>query len=374
MRKVRAGIIGFGHMHVNDVAAHYAEHPQVEWVACADTVPFRPEMRDAPYTRVWNMQHALKDLGVPKAYGDYHEMLEKESFDLVIVQSEVVQHPDIVEACAAAGVSVCIEKPMADTLPNALRMVRVCKAAGTTMIVNWPLTWSVVARKAKELLDDGVIGRVLEVKWRSGHTGPLGPGAAHDGVSEVAAPMTGPERGATWWHQADTGGGAMLDYCCYGAMVARWYIGEQAIAALGMKANLNSHWGDADDNAVMLVRFPGAIALLEGTWTTWDHGVPAGPIIYGTTGTMVADRKGIEQLVRVERGHGQTEIYTPDPLPAGRDDVAAEIVHHLETGEPVHQTLEMMFNLEAMAILDAGVRSAVTGRLEGVDSATWSIG
>ncbi len=374
MRKVRAGIIGFGHMHVNDVAAHYAEHPQVEWVACADTVPFRPEMRDAPYTRVWNMQHALRDLGVPKAYSDYHEMLEKETFDLIIVQSEVVQHPAIVEACAAVGASVCVEKPMANTLPNALRMVRACKAAGTTMIVNWPLTWSTVARKAKELLDDGVIGRVLEVKWRSGHTGPLGPGAAHDGVSEVAAPMTGPERGATWWHQADMGGGAMLDYCCYGAMVARWYIGEQAVAALGMKANLNSHWGDADDNAAMLVRFPGAIALLEGTWTTWDHGVPTGPIVYGTTGTMVADRKGADQVVRVERGHGQTEIYVPDPLPAGRDGVAAEIVHHLETGEPVHQTLEMMFNLEAMAILDAGVRSAATGRLEVVDSATWSIG
>ena len=54
--------------------------------------------------------------------------------------------------------------------------------------------------------------------------------------------------------------------------------------------------------------------------------------------------------------------------------MAAEIVHHLETGDPVHQTMEMMFNLEAMAILDAGVRSAATGRLEAVDSATWCIG
>ncbi|MGC9347733.1 MAG: Gfo/Idh/MocA family protein [Anaerolineae bacterium] len=374
MKTYRAGIIGFAHMHVNDVAAHYAEHPQIEWVACADTEPYRPEMRMAPYTREWNLKHALEDLGVPKAYDDYHEMLDKEEFDLIIVQSENAQHADIVEACAAHGVHNCVEKPMADTLSNALRMVRACKTAGTTLVVNWPITWSPAERHAKALLHDGIIGRVLELKWRAGHTGPLGPGAAHAGVSEIAESMSGPERGATWWHQADTGGGAMLDYCCYGAMVARWMIGEQATAALGMKANLDSHWGDAEDNAAMLVRFPAAMALFEGSWTTWDHGVPTGPIVYGTKGTLVVETKGDGKQIRVERGHGQTEIYEPDPLPEGRDGIAAEIIHHLETGEPLHQTLEMMFNLEAMAILDAGVRSAASGKLETVDNATWCIG
>ncbi len=374
MKTFRVGIIGFGHMHVNEVAVHYAENPQVKWVACADTVPFRPELKTIPYTRAWNKQHAIEDLGIPKGYDDYHEMLDSETFDLIIVQSENAQHADIVEACAAHGVNCQVEKPMAHTLSDALRMVRAVEAAGTEMFINWPLTWSTSARKAKELVDQGVIGRVLEVKWRAGHTGPLGPGTMHLGMTEAMAPLTGPERGATWWHQADTGGGVMLDYCSYGAMVSRWYIGEQAVAAVGLKANLDSQWGTADDNAAMLVRFPGAMAVLEGTWTTWDHGIPTGPILYGTTGTLVAERSEDKEIVRVERGRGQTEIYTPDPLPAGREDVAAEIVRHLETGEPVHETLEMMFNVEAMAILDAGVRSAATGKLEMVDNATWRIG
>ena len=170
------------------------------------------------------------------------------------------------------------------------------------------------------------------------------------------------------------GGGAMLDYCCYGAMIARWYIGEQAVAAIGMKANLDSQWGDADDNAAMLVRFPNAMALLEGSWTTLDHGVPTGPIVYGTMGTLVADYKDGKPIVRLERGHDQTEIHDGEPLPEGREGVAGEFIHHLETGEPLHPTLEMMFNLEAMAILDSGVRSASSGRLELVDNAVWQIG
>ena len=45
-----------------------------------------------------------------------------------IVTSENKQHPDVVEACAAAGAHVCIEKPMAASLSDAQRMVRACQA------------------------------------------------------------------------------------------------------------------------------------------------------------------------------------------------------------------------------------------------------
>jgi len=373
-KEYRLGIIGFGHMHINNVAAIYDSHPQVEWVACADTKPLVPEMRAAPYTREWNRDFLMEKLGIPKYYEDYHEMLEKEQFDIIIVTCENAQHPDVVEACAAKGVHVCVEKPMAASLSGALRMVRACKANDTVMIVNWPSTWMPGARKLKELVDQGVVGRVLEVKFRSGHTGPLGPGAHHEGVSDTAAPMTGPERAATWWHQKAAGGGAMLDYCCYGSMLSRWYIGKPAVAAVGLKGNLNSHWGDADDNAAMIVRYPDAMALLEGSWTTWDHGVPTGPIVYGETGTLVMERSDEGQIVRLERGGGRRTIYKADPLPEGRSNVAEEFIHHLETGEPLHPTLEMMLNLEVMAILDAGIRSAESGKLELVDNATWCIG
>ena len=165
----------------------------------------------------------------------------------------------------------------------------------------------------------------------------------------------------------------MLDYCCYGSKLARWYIGEQALAAVGMAANLNSTWGDAEDNAAMLVRFPQAMGLFEGSWTTIDHGVSPGPIIYGTEGTIVVERK-TEQVVRIEKGNGDSSFAELAPLPAGRSTVAEELIHHLESSEPLHPTLEVNFNLEVMAILDAGVRAAESGKLETVNNATWQIG
>ena len=119
-QKYRVGIIGFAHMHINSVAAQFGNHPQVEMVACADTVPANPELRDAPYTRGWNVENALSNIGVPKVYENYQEMLEVETFDIVICCSENATHADVVEACAAARVNVCVEKPMASSLSHAL--------------------------------------------------------------------------------------------------------------------------------------------------------------------------------------------------------------------------------------------------------------
>ncbi|MFZ1755201.1 MAG: Gfo/Idh/MocA family oxidoreductase [Caldilineaceae bacterium] len=374
MSTYRIGVIGFAHMHINSLLAQFAAHPQSVLVAGADTVPVRPDLGDARSTRKWNMQNAVDKIGLPKLYDDYREMLEKEEFDIVITCAENAQHGDVAEACAAAGVHVVAEKPMAASLHEGLRMARAARAANTLMIINWPTTWSPEMHKAKALIDAGEIGRVLQVKWRGGHTGPLGPGVRHPGVVNQSEPLSGTVRGTTWWHQADAGGGAMLDYCCYGSKISRWFVGDQATGVVGLRANLDSPWGDAEDNAAMLVRFPHAYTICEGSWTTLDHGVTPGPIVYGTTGTLVIDSKGDKPHVRLARGAGQTTLFQGDPLPAGRSNIAEEVIHHLDTGEALHPTLDLDFNLEVMAILDAGLRSAASGQMEQVDNGVWRVG
>jgi predicted dehydrogenase len=208
--------------------------------------------------------------------------------------------------------------------------------------------------------------------------GPLAYSTGKDAYTDA-------EKGTEWWHQTAPGGGALLDYCCYGACLARWYLGQPAVAATAMRANLTSHYGDADDNAIITVRFPNALALLEATWTTWHVGVSNGPLAYGTRGTLVVNRR---QVPGQERPVSVVEVYTsrgyvagePDqvvegePLPDGRATLAQEFIHHLETGEPLHPTLDMKQNLQVMAILDAGIRSAESGRVELVNDATWCIG
>jgi predicted dehydrogenase len=372
-KNYRVGVIGFAHMHVNHLIDEFDKLPTVSWVACADTVPLSPSISMEPATRGDNLRRAHQEIGIPKVYEDYREMLDREPMDIVIFCPENARHGEVGEAIANHRAHMVTEKPMAADLAQALRMARAAEANGVSLMVNWPTTWSPAIRKMKALLDDGTIGEVLEVKWRNGASmGPLAYGQQ----------ITGPEKGAEWWHQSAPGGGALLDYCCYGACLSRWFIGEPATAALGLRANLDSHYGDADDNAVITVRFPKAMAILEGSWTTWHTGVPTGPIVYGTRGTLVANHRRDDAgnsvpvvEVYTSRGYGAPDqVLDGEPLPEGRQTEAQEFIHHLETGEPLHATLGKRFNLEAMAILDAGIRSAASGKLELVDDMTWCIG
>ena len=188
-------------MHVHNVATLFQRHPQVELIACADTVPAMEERSTAPYTRTWNQNYLVQQVGIPKAYEDYRQMLAQEQLDLVICNSENSQHADVVEACAEAGAHVCVEKPMAASFADAKRMQRAADKFGIRLLIHWPMPFSPLIRKTKAMLDEGVVGRILEVKMRAAHAGPLAPGVKHPGPDIETTPQTGKEMASTWWYQ-----------------------------------------------------------------------------------------------------------------------------------------------------------------------------
>jgi len=369
----RAAVIGCGGISALH-ARQYHEFDDVELIACADTVPRVPSLTEVEGSRRANLKRALATADGATSYTDYREMLDSEKLDIVIFCPEIVRHAEIAEALADRRIHMMTEKPMAASLPDALRMVRAARHADVTLLVNWPITWRPWVLVVKDLIEGGEIGDVWEFKWRNGPSlGPLATGSLHPGDTVVSGALSDAEKAAEWWHQAGTGGGALLDYCCYGACLSTWYLDQQAIAAQGMKANLLSQFGSAEDNAAMLVRFPEALAILEATWTTFHAGIPTGPIVYGTHGTIVVD--GTQAKVFKERGNPEpTAIHEGHPFPVGRQTIAEQFIRHIETGESPHPTLDIPLNLATTAILDAGIRSATSGKSELVETAQWSVG
>jgi len=146
-------------------------------------------------------------------------------------------------------------------------------------------------------------------------------------------------------------------------------MGKPAVAANGMRANLNSTYGDADDNGIITVRFPDGLATIEGSWTIFHTAINNGPVVYGDKGTLIC--QGDKVLIFKDRYGAATE-YSVEPIPEHKNNPAKEFINYLATGEALHITMQPDFNLEAMAILDAGIRSAKSGRLELTESVHFS--
>jgi predicted dehydrogenase len=360
-KSYRVGVIGFAHMHVNELVDRFIATGRAAIVACADTAPRTPSLTKVEGSRSANLQRTLAGPGKPRAYQGYQELLRAEALDIAILCPEISQHAEVTEAAARHGVHVVTEKPMAGSVEDALRMAAAAGSGKIALAVNLPTTWRPAIRRVKELLDDGAIGEIWEIKWRNGASlGPLAHGSTHPGDTVISGEVSNAQKAMEWWHQADAGGGALLDYCCYGACLVSWFLEAAPVSVQCLRANLMSRYGTADDNAAMLLRFPAAMAILEASWTTFHAGVANGPIIYGTHGTIVVDGDNI--LIFRERGAGTPSLVEKgDPLPRGRATIAEEFLHHLETGDPLHPTLALPINLAAVAILDAGIRSAESG-------------
>ncbi len=363
-RQYRVAVIGVAHMHVNELMRRFAELSNVEMVAIADTAPPEPN-QTSPSTRAHTLRVAQSEIGVARQYDDYRILLEQEHPDIVLLCPELARTAEIGEVVAQHGAHIVTEKPMTASLADAERLVRAVDAAGVRLMVNWPSAWSGTILRMKQLIDAGRIGVLQQFHGRWGSGGPFAAGAAHPGVRERVTPLTDAEKGATWWYDAAAGGGAYLDYCCYGAALARWFFDRMPTTALGVRVNLGSPYGTADDNGLLILQFgERGLATIEGTWSCQDLGGLYGPVVYGSDATLSISG----ERVRVTGDTPEPEYEPGVELPAERASLARVFIQHLETREPLPPLLGEHFNLEVMAELDAGVRSAELGQRQPVPS------
>ena len=361
----RIAAIGFAHMHIDSNIADFSScGERIKFVAAADAEPRVPSVSAEHGTRGECFKNAVRNYGF-RPYDDYVRLLDENEIDIALVCSENVFHPEILETLLRRGIHAVVEKPLAADMPGALRIARAARETGARVITNWPSAWSPAVRKAKQLADSGAIGKIFKFTFRN---------ADSEGPMSYGQKMTDSEKGAEWWHQSLAGGGALLDYCCYGAAMSCWFLGQKPVAAYGLKANFNSPYGDAEDYATITARFPESVAILEGSWTTVNSGVDNGPILFGTEGTIVVRRDGTVAIFKTRHKNEPDEIINCGDLPAGRENLGKETLNHLDSGEPLFPLLDLPANLLAMSVLDAGIRSAASGKAELINDAVWLAG
>jgi hypothetical protein len=234
-------------------------------------------------------------------------------------------------------------------------------------VVNWPVAWRAYLYKLKAVLDSGKIGKPIKMRYINGHTGPLGKGAKHRGVSENAEEMTDEVRGKTWWHQQSHGGGVYLDIACYGCYFTKWLMGDGEKTVLSYGNNLNTSFGDTDDNFVAVVGYDGKMSVIEGTWTTPRVAIPSGPMVLCTDGIVMCTGGAENHPDVVAYDIYGNEIKIDDvELDNSYQNMPWHYVNHILNDVPISEMLTLKANMEIMKILDAVMRSSKSGKIENI--------
>lgn len=330
---IRIGLLGLVHDHVWGTIKDTLALEGAQLVAVSD-----------PHEEL--LENVRRESGVENTYTDHEELLDREELDAVFVYDTNRRSAELAVEAAERGLHVMSEKPMAADLGAADRMMVAARQAGVLLMINWPTCWWPGLLHARELIQEGAIGRPWQLKWRQGHCGPDELGCS--------------DQFCQWLFDAEeNGGGAMFDFAGYGANIANWFLGapSQVSAVSGRYVRDNI---PVDDNALVALQYDHASAVIEATWT---ESVPGWPrhelVVYGTEGTLTADRDSVIVATPQNR---EGELHEPDELkPPGRNG-AEYFLHCIRSDQEPRGMCSPQYSWQAQQVLEAARRSAVTGR------------
>lgn len=343
MDKVRVGIIGSRfaaglHAHVYHQLAH------VEIMAAS---------------AVDNLEAFCGKNHIPDSYVDYKDLLARKDIDMVSVCVPNFLHKELVLAAAKAGKNVICEKPMATTVEDAKAMLKACREAKVKLMYAEDWLFAPALAKAKEIVDEGAIGKVLYVKAKE----------THPGSHSLYAQKVG-----------FCGGGAMIHLGIHPIGWARYFLGKEVAEVMGRmtgggKKNLKHEHFEGEDWSVAMLTFEdGAQALIEANYTT-AGGLDDIVEIYGTEGTMKIDlAKGSPITMFSIPGYSysieKAEITTGWSMPAVDEDrnlgYADEIAYFVDCVRNDHEPMFGVRGEDGVAALEitmAFYESARSGRV-----------
>ncbi|MFB4282863.1 Gfo/Idh/MocA family protein [Nonomuraea sp. MTCD27] len=177
-------------------------------------------------------------LGAESAYGSYEQLCADPAVDAIYVATPHAQHLRVAEAAIAAGKAVLCEKPLAATVDDAEKMVRLAREAGVFLMEAMWMRFNPLVRR---IATDPRFGEIRSVQASFGFALPYDP--AH----RLWAP--------------ELGGGALLDLGIYPFGLAQLLLGMPA--DLRITGSLAPNGVDAEAAGVLL--YPGGRHALVAT-------------------------------------------------------------------------------------------------------------
>ena len=233
---------------------------------------------------VWDEQKARARIAAGRlgcrAVDDYRDILGDEAVAAVIVCSETATHRELVEAAAAAGKHIFVEKPLGMGARDAYAMQRALDAAGVIFQTGHFMRSMPVYRMLKVLIEDGALGRITRIRHSNVHAGALGgifdPGG-RGWYDDGWLWMTDPQR---------SGCGGFGDLGAHSLDILMWLMGGVESVTAQVDRLLGRY--ACDEYGEGMLRFSnGAIGTLAAGWV--DMLRPQPVLVSGTEGVAYVD-------------------------------------------------------------------------------------
>jgi predicted dehydrogenase len=336
--KTRLAIVGLDHDHVWGLLDDVPKEPDAELVAIADP---NPELVQKAKARV---------PASVQFYPDYVKMLDEAKPEAVFVTTSNDRHLEILKECAKRHIHYSTEKPMAANASQAREMERLAGDANIKLMVNYWNAWVAPTYGLHREVKAGDIGPVQKVIVQQGHQGPK-----EIGVSKYFA---------EWLYDPEkNGGGALIDFGCYGAEWALWLKGRPSrVYAYTLALKTDQH-NKVDDDATILLEYPDAVAVLQASWD-WPYN--RGQVeVFGPKGSLLATANVLLHRAadsRASPGNLDGEPVQLQTLPHEKSNPVSYLVYCIRHSKPIEDPLAAELNVGVVEILDAAKESLRSGR------------
>ncbi len=333
---LRFAIVGLSHDHARGFLPSTSGRQDVQLVAVVES--------DQALAQRYATAHKLADsLFHPTLEG----MLDAVKPEAVAVFTSTFEHRRVVETCAARGVHVMMEKPLAVNLKHARAIARAAQTGGIHVVVNYETTWYPSVHAARALAEqDPALGNFRKFVVHDGHQGPKEIGCSPDFLRWLTDPVL-------------NGGGALTDFGCYGANLITWLMkGQRPTSVFAVTQQIKPQvYPNVDDEATIVLTYPQAQGIIQASWN-WPYN-RKDIEIYGRGGYLLApDARNL----RFRHGNG-AETNAPVPALAAPAQDPLSYLTAVVRGEIQPTGLSSLdLNLTVTEILDAARESARTGR------------
>jgi scyllo-inositol 2-dehydrogenase (NADP+) len=333
---VRFAIVGLSHDHARGFIPSARERKDIQLAGIVE----EDQELAARYMRNYKLDASL-------FHASLAELLAKTNVQAVAAFTSTFEHRRVVEECAARGLTVMMEKPLAVNMEHARAMQAAARKGGIQVLVNYETTWYPSNQEAYTIIhEQQAIGSIRKVVVHDGHRGPKEIGCSEDFLKWLTDPVL-------------NGGGALTDFGCYGADLITWLMrGQRPTSVFAVTQQIKPDvYPKVDDEATIVLTYPEAQGIIQASWN-WPFD-RKDMEIYGKSGQILVPRRDV---IKLRTGNAAETEKTLAPLRGAQADPLSYLAAVVRGEIKPAGLSSLEVNMIVTEILDAARESARTGR------------